>query len=228
MSEATHLVSPEALSGDRLTVDGEAYRHLFRSRRLAVGDRLRLVDGEGRARWGAIESVDRRSAVVALGEPAPVLEPARELEFFVALPKPERASWLVEKLTEMGVRRLCWVMSERAPREAGRGVLERQRRIAIAALEQSGGARLPRIEGPLPWLAALDAGAADSVVLVPTGSTDPPAPRVLRAWIGPEGGFTTVELADLESRGSRAFSLGPRILRIETAAVAAAARLLAP
>ena len=150
------------------------------------------------------------------------------LEFFVALRKPERASWLVEKLTEMGVRRLCWVMSERAPREAGEvswSVIAESRsppsnRAAARGFPESRvrcpGSRLSTRVRRARWCS------------IRPGSTEPPAPRVLRAWIGPEGGFTTVELADLESRGSRAFSLGPRILRIETAAVAAAARLLAP
>lgn len=91
----THLVSPDAFKGDEVVVDGQVYRHLFRARRLAVGARLRVVDGQGRARWAEVAGIDRRQARLVLGDGAPAHEPAYELTLIVAALRPERASWLV-------------------------------------------------------------------------------------------------------------------------------------
>ena len=100
----TLLVPPETLALDSLTLTGEKFRHLFRASRLAEGDELRAVDGLGAARWARVASVSRREAELQLGEPAPANEPSRRVELFVAPPKIGRASWMVEKLTEIGHR----------------------------------------------------------------------------------------------------------------------------
>ena len=71
------LVTPAELAGERVVVEGEPYRHLFRARRLATDARLRLVDGEGRARWAEVAAIDRRRAELRLLGPAPTHDPAR-------------------------------------------------------------------------------------------------------------------------------------------------------
>ena len=67
----TLLVEPGAFDHPTARVEGETYQHLFRARRVAVGEEMRVVDGRGRARWGRVERVDRTTATVTLGEPAP-------------------------------------------------------------------------------------------------------------------------------------------------------------
>ena len=119
------LLAPEGIVGEELRVEGEPYKHLFRARRLAVGDRLRVVDGRGRARWAEVARVDRAAASLALGEPAPVNEPGVRLELLVPTLRPERASWMVEKVTELGVRAIRFLHTERAPRHFGEGTLDR-------------------------------------------------------------------------------------------------------
>jgi 16S rRNA (uracil1498-N3)-methyltransferase len=228
---ATVLVTPEQLAGDDVVVEGDAYRHLFRARRLAVGDALRLVDGQGGAREGVVAAVDRRRAVLRCGEPAPANDPARRVTLLVAPPKPERAAWLVEKATELGVAAVRFVASERAVRGVEGRALERLGRVAAAALEQSGGARLPELSGPhsLTELPALLAGARGWFLQPGAAATLASAGAApVAVLVGPEGGWTDGELAALAAAGACGATLGSRVLRVETAAIVAAGLLLAP
>jgi 16S rRNA (uracil1498-N3)-methyltransferase len=223
------LVTPAELAGERVVVEGEPYRHLFRARRLATDARLRLVDGEGRARWAEVAAIDRRRAELRLLGEAPAHDPARRVELVVAAPRPERAAWLVEKATELGVTAVRFVASERAVRGVDAKALARLRRVAGAALEQCGGARLPALSGPHELAELPRLGLPEVVYLLePEASTSLPVggEKPAAVLVGPEGGWTDAELAALESTASRV-QLGERVLRVETAAVAAAALLLA-
>lgn len=229
----TLVVDPPALEAGEARVEGEGYRHLFRAARLAVGDAVRLVDGGGRARWGRVARVDRRAGVIALGEEAPANEAPVAVGLFVAPPRPQRASWLVEKATEVGVAAVRFVAAERSPRGYGAGQLERLRRVACAAVEQCGRSRLPEVGGPhrVSELAPLLAPFGERWLLDPEaafpGLFAATAPCAL--LVGPEGGWTAGERRTLTGDlGCRPAALGPRILRVETAAVVGAALLLTP
>ncbi len=224
----------DGIDGDRAAIEGATYRHLFRARRLKSGARLRAVDGEGRARWAEVEKVDRRRAVLLLQGPAPGNEPTYRLHLEVAALRMERASWLVEKATEIGVRGIRFIATERTPREFSPASLERLRRVARAALEQSHRSRVPEIAGVEPWesvTASLNAQGetVDRYVL----DLDAPCRESWRGrgssgcvLVGPEGGWSRAERQELEGLGCRAVSLGDRTLRVETAAIIAAAKLL--
>jgi 16S rRNA (uracil1498-N3)-methyltransferase len=231
------LVAPADLAADAVEVEGEAYHHLFRARRLAVGDRVRAADGAGRARWGEVAAVDRRRATLRLGEAAPGNEPAAAVHLLVAPPERSRLSWLVEKATELGVVAVRLVTAERTPREGGRLDLGRLGRVAAAALEQCHRSRLPEVTGPhawgeLPGLLAAASGPAGRWVLDLAGDGAGGAALALDGagsaalLVGPEGGWTDGERADLAAQGCRAVRLGPTVLRVETAALAGAALLL--
>lgn len=218
-----------------LTVEGDIYRHLFRARRVGVGERLRVVDGEGRARWGEVIQVGRSAALVELAEPAAPNEPRLRLEVLVATLRPERASWLVEKATEIGAGAVRFLNTERGPRSFGAGTAERLRRVAIAAVEQCHRARCPEVTGPHAFAEVTDfaADAENRWLLDPTapGFASPTQPSPSKSpkeslLVGPEGGWSPAELETLEAGGWQRISLGPRILRIETAVVAGAALLL--
>ena len=226
----TLLVSPEELSVDELWLDGERHRHLFRARRLTVGDALRLVDGAGRARRAAVERLERGRALLRLAAVEVLPGPRREVRLLVAPPRPPRATWLVEKATELGVRAIRFVGSERAPRRYGETTVERLRRVAAAALEQSGQARLPEVSGVHEWreLDALLRGGGERLRLERGGAAWPAAGGgALTAVIGPEGGWSEAETAALKALGCRAVALGPTVLRVETAALVAASLALA-
>lgn len=227
----THVVRAAELDAGEVEIEGDAYRHLFRARRLEKGATLRLVDGAGRARWGEVARVESRQAWVELGAPAPGNEPSRRLDLLVASLRKERASWLVEKATELGVAAVRFLGSERAPRTFGGGTLERLSRVARAAVEQCHRSRLPEITGVHGWdeLPQLLEGFALRLCLDPQGSAWPTASGEsdpVAVLVGPEGGWSAPEKEALVRLRAEPVALGPRVLRIETAALAAAARIL--
>ena len=239
----TLVVAPAALAGEQHRIEGSAYHHLVRVKRLEIGERLRLVDGAGRARFAELASIGKRDALARLGDPAPANEPALAVELFVAPPKPERAAWLVEKATELGVVAIRFVATERTARDFGAAQLERLRRVAVAAVEQCGRARLPEIsveEGLEPILArlvrepkrciVLDASGESPFAGAPNSSRVPSArfasPLPVAVLVGPEGGWSEAERELLAHPGIERWSLGGRTLRVETATVVAAGILL--
>ena len=228
----TLLLLPELFSQDRAAIADEAHHHLFRVKRLQAGDALRVVDGRGAARAARVESVGKREATLRLGEPAPANEPELEVELYVASPKPERAAWLVEKATELGVVAIRFVATDREARSFGEAQLARLRRIAVSALEQCGRSRLPEVAdgGAVTAAAARSkAAGATNVLLHGGGARARPAiapGRPSALFVGPEGGWSAEELAALREHATCCWSLGATVLRVETAAVVAAGNLL--
>lgn len=231
----TLILEEGAFAGTEAAVEGAAYRHLFRARRLAVGDRIRAVDGAGSARWAEVVGVDRRSARLRLLEAAPPGEPSYRLELLVAMPRKERASWLVEKTTELGAAAVRFVGSERSPRRLGRSSRERLLRMAAAAVEQCGRSRVPEVTGVHGWgeVPGLLEGLPERWFLhpVPEGAAEEggglrPGGDAGAVLVGPEGGWSGAEAEELRSLGCRPVYLGERVLRVETAAVVAAAMLM--
>lgn len=233
MTATTLVVPPEALAAETWRIEGEAHHHLFRVKRLATGDALRLTDGAGRARFAEVVTISKREALARLCDEAPGNEPPLAVELFVAPPKPERAAWLVEKATEVGVAAVRLLPAERGARDLGEAQLARLRRVAIAAVEQSGRAVVPAIGAsePLPALIeALSAAGAAIRVLDAGGSPVELAAGAARVavLVGPEGGWSPAERELFDRLLLTRWSLGDRILRVETAALVAAGLLLAP
>ncbi len=246
----THVVEPSEWDAEVVEIQGDAYRHLFRARRLAKGEWIRLVDGTGRASRAEIVEIDRKTARLCPGELLPSGEPKNHVELIVGTPKNERASWLVEKATEIGVHAVRFLSTQRSPRSYGDNVLARLRRVAVAAVEQCHRARVPEITGvhswselpdliealPARWFfdtaadtaagTAADTAADTAAGTVADGSVLLPQEEPAVVLIGPEGGWGDPEREEIRHLGGRPVSLGPRVLRVETAATAAAARLL--
>lgn len=238
MRAEVHLVVPhELLSGERIEVRGDDYRHLFKARRLEMGARVRVVDGLGLARYARVASVSRASAWLELGEPAPGREAQVVLELAVATLRPERAGLLVEKCTELGAAGVLWFNSSRAPRVYGTRQLARLERVARAAVEQCGRARIPyqRVLGGWERLIEYVGGESSSrtvILLQPCSESSlrasdlPRDGRDALLIVGPEGGFSDREATELAGLGASRRSLGLRVLRAETAAMVATGLLM--
>jgi 16S rRNA (uracil1498-N3)-methyltransferase len=211
---------------------GPEAHHLAVVRRIRAGEAVCLFNGDGKEYPARVVEVTRREVAV---EVLAVESPARELPFSlhlaVPLPKGDRAQFLVEKATELGVAVLSILDTERSvvqPREAKREKLERH---VIEASKQCGRNVLMRIEPPRSWRDFLgDTHPSKRKILAHPGS---PARSALTgtgdvvAAVGPEGGFTDQEVEQALAAGWQTIDLGPRILRVETAALVLAARLAA-
>ena len=191
----------------------EESRHALRALRLSAGDRVTVFDLQ-EAWTGEIEST-AGSVTVRLLEKLRAPELARVI-VAAAAPKGARLDWMIEKLAELGVSEFVPVRFARSVTEPGEGKRKRLEKIAVAAAKQSG-APVMKISPEQ----RVDQLPADALLASP-GSRDPAPAGGGWVVVGPEGGLTAAE----ESRFSRRLSLGPTILRTETAAVVAAARLL--
>lgn len=174
--------------------------------------------------------MERHRACLRVGEEAPANEPAARLELAVAVPRPNRLSWLVEKGTEVGVGAFRFFGCERCPRNPGASTWTRLRRVARSAVEQSGRSRVPAISGvhELHEVLATMQEGTEGWILDPGADAPLAAQGAERALVlvGPEGGFTESEIEEAESHGLRRATVAPSVLRVETAALAAAVLLL--
>lgn len=229
MSERFFLSAPP--HGGRGLLVGDEARHLARVMRCRVGDEVCVFDGSGTSWHARVAGIGRDEVTLDLGAVlAPARRPEMSLTLAVALPKGERQKWLVEKLTELGVERLVPLETTRGVAEATPAAVERLRRGSVEACKQCGRDTLLLIGDPqsVADLVAAPRGEATLVVADRDGvdpATAIAAARAVVALVGPEGGLTAEELAMIEAAGGRRVALGPHVLRVETAAIALAARL---
>jgi 16S rRNA (uracil1498-N3)-methyltransferase len=236
------FVAPERLGGETVALDDEPHRYLSRVLRLQAGDAVTVFDGEGHEIAAVIESSDARVTVLRLGERRDAARLGRPVILLQAIPKGERMDLLVQKTTELGVARICPVVSARTVVQAvrakpgaaggsGDNRLRRWRLIAQEAARQCGRADLPIVDEPRSLDEALALTPPDCVRFMAWEEDraqplrralggDEPAVALL---IGAEGGFTAAEAETAARAGFTAVGLGPRILRSETAAIVAVA-----
>jgi 16S rRNA (uracil1498-N3)-methyltransferase len=219
----------DEVSGDAAFLTGQNAGHLARVLRARVGQEFEVA-AEGVVRLGKIVSVGESRVEFALGEEVRTPQ-LRGLKLLVAIFKFDRMEWAIEKATELGATEIIPFVArrtdERLAKAAGKRV-ERWRRIAHEASQQSRRVSPPEISDPVKLKEAV-AAAADVRVLLAESEGE----RMLRdvvvgsgsvaLAIGAEGGWTSDELEAFEKAGWTAASLGPTILRAETAVVAAVA-----
>ena len=215
-------VLPEPSTVFRLPSEEES--HLFRILRARPGERVRLLDGKG----GSAEAEVRSGRDLELISRRTAPEPEFRLVLACAAPRRQKLDTLLKQATELGVSEIHLVQCARSvakPEGASRW-----QTLLQEACKQSGNLFLPRIEVHDSLAAALDLLAGAQLffgAVTPPDAPFPPVPAVGRVVFlaGPEGGFTAAEETDMKARGALGISLGPWILRLETAAVAGLAVL---
>jgi 16S rRNA (uracil1498-N3)-methyltransferase len=226
-------------AGALIALPAETASHVAKVLRARAGDALVLFGGDGREFDGEIRAVRGSRVEVALGAGRDVdRESPLGVTLLQCIPRGDRMDLIVQKATELGVRRIVPLLSQRSVVRLGPDQAASKaahwRAVAVSACEQCGRNRIPDVDTPLPlvdWLGNTPQGAALRLVLEPdTVPTELPAPAAGQAVdiaIGPEGGFSAEELAAFALAGFLRAGLGPRILRTETAAIAALAWLQA-
>lgn len=228
MSERFHLPLPPR--DGRATLEGDEARHLARVLRAKPGDEVTVFDGMGHAWRARVATLARDTVGLEIVAALPAAPAARvALSIAVALPKGDRQKWLAEKLAELGVERLLPLVTERGVAEATDAARARLERAVIEACKQCGRDRLMAIDPPRTVAEAV-AGAAPGtrLLLADPRAAAPPAAAAasVLVLVGPEGGFTPQEESAAVAAGAERILLAPHVLRVETAAVAAAARLV--
>jgi 16S rRNA (uracil1498-N3)-methyltransferase len=243
-------VDAPVAAGKRVVVEGSAANHIARVLRLRSGDSLTVFDGSGGEFGARIEEFRKETVVVAVEEHRPLdRESPLPLTLVQGISRGERMDWIIQKATELGASRIVPVFTKRSvvrldERQAERK-LQHWRAITVSACEQCGRNRIPDLAVPVDFFDMLagdqsgrpdpagrkdSAGRTDSagstrLLLSPTGDLRiddlQDVGKGITVLIGPEGGLEDVEQEAAVTAGFKAVRLGPRVLRTETAAIAA-------
>lgn len=209
--------------------------HIKNVLRMRCGDEVIICDYAGAEYKGQIVELDTKCGVKILSLLKSVAEPELKLVLCQCLPKGDKMEWIIQKCTELGVSRVIPVLSARCvSRPEKKDAVKktaRWQKIAEQASKQCGRAVVPRIEAITPISSLPDSGRRlfayelEDTVSLTSRSFD--KAQEVYLLIGPEGGFESAEAEKLQAQGWEAVGLGPRILRAETAAIAASAVIMA-
>lgn len=235
-----YFVEPP-IQGDHVALRGPEAHHAIHVKRAKPGDRIVLLDGSGAEFSARVERVRRGRVELSVLDRAEVdRELPIDLTLGTSLPKADRQRWLIEKAVELGVTRIVPLRASRSVAQATANTLGRLRRTVIEASKQCGRNRLAEITQPQAWAEFVAGGPDDAVRLLAHPLADrakadrPAAARLDRIVpgqavllaVGPEGGFADEEIAAATAAGWEPIDLGPRTLRIETAALLLVALVL--
>lgn len=226
------IYTPQPLTArTTLQLNADATHHVSRVLRMQSGDSLILFNGDGNEYAATIASVDKKSVHVELGDAITLdRESPLHIHLGIAISKGERMDWVIQKATELGVSQITPLQSERVEvrlqGEREEKKLAHWRAVAISACEQSARNRIPAIDDVQPLFAWIDNVEADTKFVLHHRSVaaldaQSAAPKRVALLIGPEGGLSEVEINAAEQRGFQPLRLGPRVLRTETAPLAA-------
>ncbi|MGI9270920.1 MAG: 16S rRNA (uracil(1498)-N(3))-methyltransferase [Woeseiaceae bacterium] len=229
------FIRGELRPNSNLQLDQEQARYIGRALRLRPGDSLTVFNADDGEFSATVASVGKANAELSVGTAIETrTESPLKVHLVQGVSRGERMDLIVQKATELGVKRITPVLTEYGVVKLDGDRAEKRRdhweKIAISACEQSGRIRPPLIDKPLAlksWFGGKTAAADVDLILQPGAATSMASLTTPRTkvclLIGPEGGFSDVEYDDARVSGFTAVSLGPRVLRTETAAIAAVA-----
>lgn len=232
------FVPPAACHGDSFELTGAEAHHAARVLRLRRGDSVVVLDGAGTELACAVAGTAQGAVRLDVCERRTHPRPAFQITLLQALPKGKLFESIVQKATELGASRIVPVLSERVVSQLDETKAESRQahwqQVAIEAVKQCGAPWLPRVEAPQSPAAFLACGERFDLPFVASlqpGSRHPRAwfdqfrsehggaPSSVAVWVGPEGDFTAAEIEAITAAGARPITLGPLVLRVETAAV---------
>lgn len=209
-----------------IIADATLVHRMGRVLRLQIGERITLCDGKGYEAHGTIESIDKKTAIIHIDERSvSATESPTRLTLYLALVKRDAFELAAQKITEVGVAEIVPLITDRTIKSTLN--LERLREIVREAAEQSGRGYVPAVHEPRSFEVACKEAkeSGGEVRFFDTGEvevpTDVETTKKRSIFIGPEGGWTPEEQALAKRHGFAIVSLGPRILRAETAAIVA-------
>ena len=227
------FVTPEAIKDDQLVIDGDLAHHISRVLRMAVGEEAEFAAGDGRLFVGRLAEMTKTEVLVKLlSQKAAPADTKVQVTLYQGLPKGDKLELIIQKCTELGVSRIVPFQSSRTVVKLEQDKidkkLERWQKIVQEASQQCKRTQRPQVCAPIELA---DAGAwrseqnfvayEDEALHGGLLSAQLEKGRSVTLVIGPEGGFSPAEIERLQAQGYRCCSLGKRILRAETAAVAA-------
>lgn len=234
MSRRRFFIDAPLVADSTLDIDAPLAHYARDVLRLAAGDSLQVFNGDGLDYTATVLALHRRGMQIALGDArAGTAESPLAIELGLGLARGERMDWALQKATELGAARITPLALERCTAkfesERADNRMRHWRQVISSACEQCGRSRLPQLDLPQEagaWLA--EEGEALRLVMHPATASplaQAAAPRRIRVLIGPEGGLSDAEVQRARDAGFLPWSVGPRVLRAETAPAAALAIL---
>lgn len=220
-----------------LRLTGREAHHALHVLRVRRGERVAVLDGAGHEFQCDVQDFDRDHVQLAVAEKKSVPPPPCAITLLQAVPKGKIIDSIIQKATELGAARIVPLLTGRVTTQldpkaaAARG--DKWQQVAIEAIKQCGAAWLPKVEAPLtpeeflarherfelPLIASLQPGSRHArEFFAEFQKREQRMPKSVCVWIGPEGDFTPAEVAAAQNSGARPITLGPLVLRVETAA----------
>lgn len=233
------FVASKDIIADTAVITGEDVKHISRVLRMSPGDRVTLCDGEGEQYLAAIDDISKDKVTLnILSHDRCQGEPTRHITLYQGLPKGDKMELIVQKCVELGVSEIVPVAAERSvvrvkPGEFG-GKQTRYQRVAYEAAKQCGRGRVPRV-AELTDFKSANMEQHDLIIIAYEDEKGNTLKSMLKKnikaediaiVIGPEGGLERSEVDMLVEKGGVPVTLGPRILRTETAGMAAIAMIM--
>lgn len=221
-----------------VSLDGDEFHHMSNVMRVRVGDKICLINGDGNFYLSSIKSLNKKNAEIFVEEKiSSESEPNINLTLFQALAKGDKLSLITQKATELGISKICFFESKFSDIKSNTHKADRLDTIAISATKQCGRATIPEIVSTLTiksitkQISEYDAFYVayeneDGHTLVDAIENLDKKAQNIAFMVGAEGGFSEDEINLLKSSGANIVSLGSRILRTETAAIAMTAIIM--
>jgi len=226
----------QLVDGASIELQSGASQHIAKALRMRIGDTVTLFNGSGGEFSATIGAIDKRAVTVSVGRFCDTSsESGLKIHLGIAISRGERMDWVVQKTTELGVHEITPLFTERTevklPQDRAAKKLQHWRQVAISACEQCGRNQIPTVHNTTQlhhWLQSTD--AEQKLVLHPRArekTLHDRTPGNLALLVGPEGGLSESEIDSAERAQFQSLQLGPRVLRTETAPLAAIAVLQA-